>query len=180
MRCSYYTRRGQCTRPGTGNPPTCDDHAPDDDEDDDDDWEDDVSPLVIAVTDRLVAHPQAQRVLSSFGDLLDKLGGVTDGRIAAAAQGQSPLHPPRRARPAPPPPSSPPPPPPAPGFQMSPRAVMGFDAGVRLTKDLVKKKQRELAKFFHPDGKPPAVVKVLGEQMKLLNWAAAELLKECG
>jgi hypothetical protein len=63
-----------------------------------------------------------------------------------------------------------PPPTPAP-VKESPRDVLGFSASAKLTKTMVKERQRTLAKLWHPDANGST------KAMQRLNAATAELLK---
>ncbi len=119
---------------------------------------------------------QADRFLSGQKDtLIQSFAGLL-GQVLA--RGTVTGAPPGRPGPAPrsnPPPGpgraqSPPPPPPEPTPE-NPRDVLGFGPGVKLTRAMVKERQRELAKLMHPDrgGSTKA--------LQRLNGAATELLK---
>jgi hypothetical protein len=63
----------------------------------------------------------------------------------------------------------PPPPPPAPA-EPDPRVILGFAPGTKLTREIIKSRQRELAKLFHPDRGGST------EATQRLNAAAKRLL----
>lgn len=172
-RCSYESRRGRCQNPGIGSPAFCDAHAPDDE------WDDDEpSPIIMAVADRLADHPATGRVIDSFGALIDKIGTIFDGSAfqpapqpvtAGAANGTARNSPPRAKRNATPPP----PPPRSVPRAESPRVLLGFAEGAKLTKEVVKKRHRDFAKICHSDHGGN------DETMRRLNAARDALLKEC-
>lgn len=190
-RCAYRDSRNRaCGKAGSGNPPLCQHHAAL--------LEDEVefnpldSPVFDAVVGRVMEHPRVGGALDSLGGAFDRFAKFVD-RVASndpqeqeaafadaraagqrfnawRAQRQAKAQ--QRPRQAPPPRRPPPPPPKPPSPMDDPRVVMGFAPGVKLTKAMVKERQRELAKIHHPDrgGHP--------EAMKRLNVAADALLKE--
>ena len=172
-RCSAITDRGSpCRNTGTGNPPLCHVHEALYEEGEDDEGEADA---VVAATNAILDHPQAQGVISKFNGLLDRVGGWFE----RAGTGQAPVgsatrpqpHAPRGQPPPPPPPRQPPPRREAP---IDARKILGFAPGLKLTVEMVKERRKDLAKLYHPDrgGHP--------EQMKTINAAADALLKEIG
>jgi hypothetical protein len=155
-RCVFREGGRRCQRNGFGDPPLCRAHALVVDYEID--LDDPVGSL-LDHADRFLSQ-QKDTVVSS---LAKTLGDLLRPAPAGAPRPAAP--PPRRAAPPPPPPPPPPEPP-----KENPRDVLGFAADVKLTRALVKERQRALAALMHPDkgGSTKA--------LQRLNAAAAELL----
>jgi len=176
-RCTY------CDRPGLGDPPLCREH-----------WEDvhygalsDDGNVADELLDRLFDNPRLQRIFAQFGNRFDDLLRQVS-RLEAPARPQAPpgggyqSQWPPRPPPGPPPGNGrpppgyggyqAPPPPPPPRQLEDPRVVLGFPPGSKPSRPEIKKRQRALAAFMHPDkgGNDDA--------MKRLNAAADALLRE--
>lgn len=157
-RCVFREGSRKCFRNGFGDPPLCRAHSLSVDYEID--LDDPVGSL-IEHADRFLSSQKGELVQTfarSLGDLLRP-------RPAAGGSGPSP--------PAGPPPPRPPrsePVQPPPSVKESPRDVLGFDPKVKLTKAMVKERQRTLAKLWHPDhgGSTKA--------LQRLNAAVAELM----
>lgn len=168
-RCSYYDGRGQCRRKGEGNPPLCADHGEllvTETE-----TEDEFDPIVDAAVMQLMQTPHARMILDSFGGILDSFGAILDRAPPPGSRGKPNKNWERarkawkryanaRAAAPPPPPRQPgnghrpPPPPPQPppkAAKEDPRVIFGLAPGAKLTKEMVKKRYRELAAIYHPD-----------------------------
>lgn len=110
-------------------------------------------------------------------EVFDRLNEVTSDGVDRLIQGvrsvfdrftQPQMRPTHARGPQPRPrPATPPPPP----VQDDPRVVLGFGPGVKLTKALVKERQRALASLMHSD------VGGSDEAMKKINVAAKKLLE---
>jgi hypothetical protein len=123
-------------------------------------------PMVGALIDR------ADRFLAGHRNpLVQSFAGILGQVLAGRAPSAVPLEtdaPRARARAAD---SSPPRPPPPPAPVESPLDVLGFGPSVKLTRALVKERQRELAKLFHPDrqGSTKALQRINGAAQALLR-----------
>lgn len=154
-RCVYVEGRRQCVRAGSGDPPLCRVHElllEEEEEYDELDLLDDV----------------AERINNGVEQIAERIRGFF-------SQGQpAPVFRPGARRSVPPPTN---------GHRQrtapatkqpaeDPRFVLGFPPELKLTKEMVKDRKRQLAAVFHPD-KPGGSV----EAMKRVNTAADSLLK---
>jgi hypothetical protein len=69
------------------------------------------------------------------------------------------------------PPTPPPPPPPPPPPREDPREILGFDPKTKLTRAVIKERQRALAALVHPDKQNGST-----RAMQRINNAAKELI----
>ncbi len=162
VRCSLEG----CTRRGYGDPPICDEHYEEMEEEED---------VVQHTVDVVVNHPRVQGLFAYFASGVDRIAETVD-RVARGEGFRRPQpqavpddaeepQPQRREaprRPQPPPPRSAP-------RQEDPRVVFGFPATLPLTREIIKKRHRELARILHSDTGGN------DESMKRLN-AARDLL----
>ena len=129
--------------------------------------------VIEEIVDRLMDHPRTQTVLDQATAYFDDFGVIID-RVARRVITQDAERERRyqrllselkasRARAA----TFKPP-------KECPREVLGFSPAEKLTVEIVKKRQRDLVKIFHPDrgGNTAA--------MQRYNAAASELLKQLG
>jgi hypothetical protein len=160
-RCAYVEGRRRCARAGRGDPPLCPTHEV---------LLDEPPPLSLDdVLDDLFGRAEdlAVRMANKMKRDLRGLARQPAVRVAAerAAAPQPrvrPHQPPRRPPPSPQRPSIPEP---------DPRDVLGFAPGAKLTREIVKSRQRELAKIFHPDRQGSTAA------MQRLNSATKKLLE---
>ena len=142
LRCSYREGRHQCQRLGRGDPPLCDIHELIEEEDYDEE-------ILETVRDAI-----ADGVSQLADALQDVFGRVLQPRPAHRPDGWPKMPPPeqkraRNGKKTPPPPPQPEPPPAV--DHTDPREILGFEPGQKLTRELVKARQRDLAKILHPD-----------------------------
>lgn len=130
-RCAYTEGRRRCARPGTGTPPLCPVHEIL--------LEEDAPPVTIDdVLDDIFGRAE---------DLVRRATNKVKRDIRDLAAQPQTVHRVKQAAPRPRP--SPPPPPAA--TEPDPREVLGFHPGAKLTREMIKTRQRDLAKLFHPD-----------------------------
>lgn len=156
-RCAFREGSRRCTRNGFGNPPLCRTHAIQVGLHGEEGEEDDPIISLIDIADRAFSRNRNEIVQNArqiFGEFLAQRANQRNAKRV----------------PPPPPPKSPPPPRPPPPPPEDPRDILGFPPGTKLTKALVKARQRELAQLFHPD-KGGSV-----KAMQKVNDAAAKLL----
>ncbi len=128
------------------------------------DFLDDADPID-AVVDQLFDNPQVQGGFQWLQEQLDKFGFAVD-RVARPRIGPSgPQQPPPRR------PAAPPPPPPRVDPLAEARGVLHFGPTEKLTREIVKRRRKDLAAMCHPD-KGGSV-----ESMQRVNAAADALLK---
>ena len=163
-RCIYVEGRRQCTRNGTGDPPLCAVHELVVEEEE---YEE------LDLIDEIL-----ERVDEATESLADKIRSFLSPRIrppdpvrTRAPNGNNHKRPPvngqRRA----------PPPPPAVQNEVSEkeaRLVLGIPLGVKITKEMIRARKRQLAAIFHPDAGGAL------EAMQRVNTAADKLLKSLG
>ena len=136
-RCAYAEGRRRCKREGFGDPPLCHLHEV---------LREDPPPMTLDdVLDDVFARAEdvARRMINKAKRDFSQLA---QNQPRQAPINGSPWSPPPRKAPRPPPP---PPQPTVP--EPDPRDVMGFSPDTKLTREMVKTRQRELAKLFHPD-----------------------------
>jgi hypothetical protein len=151
-RCTYTLSNGKrCLRSGEGKPALCDKHlaevmAQEEIAD---------NPIVT----QLLSQPAVANLFDRLGSVLDRLGSSLESTVEKAA---AKLHnpPPMGEAPATGP------------VRLNPRVVLGFPPDMTLTEELIKKRKRELARIYHPDGGQGNT-----EAMSRLNWASDLLLK---
>lgn len=159
MRCRYQEGDRRCHRNGFGDPPLCRAHAIAMDYELD--LDDPVGSL-IDQADRFLSG-QKDTLVHSFAQALGQILRPPSAPIPSATPGAR-----AGSRSTPPPPK--PPPPPAPAVKEDPRDVLGFSKDAKLTRALVKERQRALAALLHPD-KGGSV-----KAMQRLNEAVKELV----
>lgn len=165
-RCVFGREAGyQCTEAGIGNPPLCGYHF---DLLNRAEYEDDRGDLLEAAVNMFVDHPSIQSVLERFVDFLQEVGAqIPPNDIPRGHPAEAPPPPPggrrRRAKR----PASPPPPP-----RDDPRTILHFGSQEPLTRDAIKRRQRQLAEIFHPDRGGSV------EAMQKINAAAEALLSQ--
>ena len=126
-RCAFTSfLHGRCPNPGTGDPPLCPEH--------DDEFSDTSNELI----DSLLDHPAIQNVLGKVGGVLDLASNFIQKAPEYVKNIKVP-HNTQQSRPQRPQPVE------------DPRKVLGFDPSTVLTVDIVKQRQRDLARIFHPD-----------------------------
>lgn len=185
-RCSYRDEEGRCYRNGSGNPPLCRAHAiavvaENEIGEEFPEW----MQWGIEFIDRRVSQsndPVVVNIRERLGSLLtDMAGGSVAERIASEAEARARSRYARQREaasgyaqspPPPNPPHSPPPPPPEPESREDPRVVLGFAPDLKLTRAMVKERQRELAKYYHPDKNGN------NAGMQRINEAVSRLLAE--
>lgn len=130
--------------------------------------------LLDEVVNRLMDHPNTQDVLDKTTSFFDGFGILIDRAARRAVSGQATVSPARyrrlveelaaarsRVDKAPPPVK-----------KEDPRQVLGFGPAEKLSRKVIKDRQRALARIFHPDTGSGSV-----EAMQRLNAAADALLK---
>lgn len=144
-KCTFIVKGKPCSQPGTGNPPLCDEHAPDEEFEYDDDF-DGTGDFVGDAIYEFSENPRIRGVLDKAASVFDKLAQVIDR--ASTRQNARPQSPP----------GSPPPPPrqkrPVSQETITPsaaRTILGFAQTQPLTVESVKERKRALASMFHPD-----------------------------
>ena len=164
-RCTFRDGSRRCVRNGYGDPPLCRAHAVYAIvEGEEIDGSESPLPDILDFADRIMSRSQdelVKGVRDFLGDMLADTANPPRSRPRQRA----------RPRPEPPPPREPPPPPPPPPpIDEDPRDVLGFAPTLNLTKELVKKRQRELARLYHPDqgGSLKAMQRVNDAAEKLL------------
>ncbi len=169
-RCSFIEEDdSRCRYAGEGNPPLCAYHLDQLYEEEGEAFdEDDPTTAVIGGVVSWLRGKRGNEVVSGFRDIL---GGYLEQQVAQqyakqpAPTGHAP--PPQYA---PPPPYEPPPPEPA-SDGPDPLEVLGFPPNAKLTKKMIKERQRALAGIYHPDIQGGSV-----EAMMRVNNAVDELL----
>jgi len=156
--CAYKDGNRRCRRNGFGNPPLCRAHA-----------------IQLNLDGKQVDFPEesplfhlldlADRAFSrSNNDFAKQVGGLFGEFLSGAAnQANAQQIPPQEHYQRPPEPTTAAP---------DPRAILGFEPGIQLTAAMVKARQRDLAKIFHPDKQNGSTA-----AMKRVNEAVNELLK---
>jgi hypothetical protein len=134
-RCSYVEGRRRCFRNGFGDPPLCRAHALAVDYEID--LEDPIGSM-IEQADRFLSGNRNQ-IVSSFAQVL--------GQVLAGQRAPAPAATHEAPKAAPPPRPAPPPAPP----KDDPREILGFGPDVKLTRVMVKERQRALVALMHPD-----------------------------
>ena len=134
MRCQYREDGLRCQRNGFGNPALCRAHALAGNLGFD--LDDPPVGALIDRADRFLAGHQ-NPLIQSFAGILGQVLAGRPPRDGPPLEAQAPPRP--RAAPPPAPPKE------------DPRDVLGFAPGTKLTRAIVKERQRTLAKLWHPD-----------------------------
>ena len=189
-RCSWEDGRGRCAERGAGDPPLCRTHyerAFYGRDEEPSEFETARDELLTTILDHPALHQFGRRLDDRVQGLFDQLSQTLER--AAERAFDRPLHtrpeyqgphsgfasewPPRprqKRHQAPPRPSS--------GPQLDdPRVILGFSPQAKLTRAIIKKRQRELARIFHTDTQGGEGYE---DAMKRVNTAADALLSQLG
>jgi hypothetical protein len=174
VQCAFGEGSYRCTREGVGDPPLCREHFllleyADDDPEEEEAYEAppgfDETDFFQGLLDTLLQHRAVQDVFQQVKRALrhpERLSPHYQGPGQAYAA-EAPPRPHNNHRPPPQPP---------PRYEEDPRAILHFGPTDPLTPEIIRKRQRQLARLAHPDqgGSEPA--------MQRINAAADALISQ--
>ena len=118
-------------------------------------------PQIDELLDHLLSHPNIRRGIAKLTKSIDHLGQVFDGLGQAKDPGNPTSKRANQSRPQPTPP-----------HKENPRIVLGFGPQLRLTKEMIRERRKDLARLCHPDRGGSEVA------MKRINQAVEMLLSK--